>query len=210
VRVYGELPERNDDEEWTAWLRYEAIVEHVFARYPVWVTCGYDSRAVPPWVIAGAWRAHRDVHSHGWRESPLYEDPAAIVRSLEPAHDELPGLRSLPLVEDEHGLRRLLARELVHKRVPAGAAADLLAAASDVLDNAQRHGGGLRGLRAGLAGDRFVCEISDCGPGIGDPFAGYAPPRRAGDPLGLWNARQRTRRLDLLSSESGLTVRLWA
>jgi anti-sigma regulatory factor (Ser/Thr protein kinase) len=209
VRVYGELPECNDADEWTAWLRYESIIERVFADQPVWVTCGYDSRAVPPWVIAGVWRAHREVHSHGWVENPLYDDPAEIVRSLAPAPVDLPGLRSLPLVEDEHTFRRLLAAELTGERVPAEAAAELLTAASAVFDNAQRHGGGLRGLRAGRARDRFVCEVSDCGPGISDPFAGYAPPRRPGDPLGLWTARQMTRRLDLLSSENGLTVRLW-
>ena len=209
VRIYGELPERKTAQEWGAWLRYEAIIERAFAGQPIWLTCGYDSRAVPPEVLDGAWRAHREVHWHGWHDNPLYEDPAAIVRSLEPAHDELPGLRELSLVQDMPGFRKLLARELAADGVTDVAAAEMVEAAVAVLVNAERHGYGLRRLRAGAVGERFVCEISDAGPGLGDPFAGWLPPRRRDAPVGLWNARQLTRRLDLLSSPGGLTVRLW-
>jgi hypothetical protein len=65
MSVYGELPDCVDAEEWTSWLRYEAIIERVFARQPVWVTCGYDARAVPYKVVDAAWRSHREVHDHG-------------------------------------------------------------------------------------------------------------------------------------------------
>jgi anti-sigma regulatory factor (Ser/Thr protein kinase) len=131
------------------------------------------------------------------------------MRSLASPQPELHGLRTLPLVENAQTLRRLLARELAADAVAADVAEGMLTAAVAVLANAERHGGGLRGLRVGRAEGRFVCEIADGGPGLDDPFAGYAPPRRPGDPLGLWSARQLTQRLDLLSSESGLTVRLW-
>jgi hypothetical protein len=209
MRVYGELPECKQPEEWTSWLRYEAIVERVFAGQPVWVTCGYDKRAVPYDVVDAAWRSHREVHDQGWRENSLYENPATTMRSLEPPPPELHGLRTLPLVENAQTLRRLLARELAADTVDADATEGMLTAAEAVLANAERHGGGLRGLRVGRAEGRFVCEIADGGPGLDDPFAGYVPPRRPGDPLGLWSARQLTQRLDLLSSPSGLTVRLW-
>jgi len=175
----------------------------------VWVTCGYNARLLPPQIVDDAWRTHREVHSQGWRENPHYESPRDVVRSLAPAADALPGLRSLPLVEDEQAFRRLLAGELARDGVAADRAAELLTASAEVLVNAERHGGGLRGLRAGRVGDRFVCEITDAGPGLDDPFAGYMPPRRRTDPVGLWTARQLTTRLDLLSSDSGLTVRLW-
>jgi hypothetical protein len=209
VRVYGELPVCDDPEQQASWLRYEAIIDHVFAAEPVWVTCGYDARALSWDVVDNAWRTHREVHLHGWRENPHYERPADLVRSLEPAPVELVGLRSLPLVENELTFRRLLARELAVDGVPPDAAAGMVVAAVAVLANAERHGGGLRGLRAGRAGDRFVCEIADEGPGFDDPFAGYVPPREPADPNGLWQARQLTKRLDLLPSDSGLTVRLW-
>jgi anti-sigma regulatory factor (Ser/Thr protein kinase) len=209
IRVYGELPFCREPEQQIAWQRYEAIVNHVFAAQPVWVTCGYNARLLPPQIVDDAWRTHREVHSQGWCENPHYESAPDVVRSLAPAADALPGLRSLPLVEDEQAFRRLLAGELARDGVAGDRAAELLTASAEVLVNAERHGGGLRGLRAGRAEDRFVCEIADAGPGLDDPFAGYMPPRRRTDPVGLWTARQLTTRLDLLSSDSGLTVRLW-
>jgi hypothetical protein len=210
VRVYGELPLCKEPEECVAWQRYEAVINRVFAGQPVWVTCGYDARKLPYDVVDNAWRTHREVHAQGWCENPLYENPADVVRSLAPGHEHLAGLRSLPLPEDERTFRRLLARELASDGVDAEVASEMLVAAAAVLANAKRHGGGLRALRAGRAGGRFVCEIADAGPGLDDPFAGYIPPRRPGDGAGLWEARQLTTRLDLLSSEAGLTVRLWA
>jgi hypothetical protein len=55
-----------------------------------------------------------------------------------------------------------------------------------------------------------VCEITDAGMGLDDPLAGYLPPKSEDGPgAGLWVARQLTRRVDLLTSPQGLTVRLW-
>jgi anti-sigma regulatory factor (Ser/Thr protein kinase) len=62
----------------------------------------------------------------------------------------------------------------------------------------------------GLVDGHFVCEISDDGPGLDDPLAGYVPPRPdQEDGAGLWVARQLSSRLELMSSADGLTVRLW-
>ncbi len=209
IRVYGELPFCREPEQKVVWQRYEAIFNHVFAGQPVWVTCGYDARLLPPHVVDDARRTHREVHAHGWRENPHYESAGEVVRSLAPTADALTGLRSLPLIEDEGTFRRLLERELARDGVSADAATRMLTASLAVLVNAQRHGGGLRGLRAGRTEDLFVCEITDGGRGLDDPFAGYTPPHTPADPAGLWTARQLTTRLDLLSSDSGLTVRLW-
>jgi hypothetical protein len=210
VRVYGELPHCRNAQERESWLRYEAIVNRAFAGQPVWVMCGYDTRALPAQVVDDAWRGDREVHAQGWCENPHYEDPEDVLRALAPAPVELAGLRSLPLVEDEGTLRRLLSRELASEGLDAETASRMLEAAAAVLDNAERYAGGLRSLRAGRSQDRFVCEMADGGPGLDDPFAGYTPPRKRRDPTGLWRARQLTARLDLLSSGTGLTVRLWA
>jgi hypothetical protein len=77
----------------------------------------------------------------------------------------------------------------------------MLLAGGEVLANAHRYGGGVRSLRAGRVGDGFVCEISDHGPGLDNPLAGYLPPypgHREG--AGLWVARQATRRLEMMST----------
>jgi hypothetical protein len=48
------------------------------------------------------------------------------------------------------------------------------------------------------------------GPGLDDPLVGYVPPGSGhARGTGLWIARQMTERLDMLSTERGLTTRLW-
>jgi anti-sigma regulatory factor (Ser/Thr protein kinase) len=55
-----------------------------------------------------------------------------------------------------------------------------------------------------------VCEVSDDGPGIDDPLAGFLPPRAGQEGgAGLWVARQLTRQLELVPSPHGFSVRLW-
>ena len=58
---------------------------------------------------------------------------------------------------------------------------------------------------------RFVCEITDAGPGFEDPFAGHLPPR-PGQRLGKgqWIARQLASRVELFCRDEGFTARLWA
>jgi anti-sigma regulatory factor (Ser/Thr protein kinase) len=209
VRVYGELPIRDGDAHWNSWQRYEAILNRAFAGQPVWIRCGYDARALPPAVVKGAWRTHRDVHAQEWQESPHYDDPADIVRALTPAPEPVDSLRSLPLAEDARSFRQRLAREMAEDGVDDISAGEMLVAAGEVLANARRHAGGLISIRVGRVGDGFVCELADSGGGIDDPLAGYVPPRGGPDGAGLWVARQLTKRLDLVPSSSGFTVRLW-
>jgi anti-sigma regulatory factor (Ser/Thr protein kinase) len=56
-----------------------------------------------------------------------------------------------------------------------------------------------------------VCEVSDRGPGLRDPLAGFVPPGDDdGRGAGLWVARQLTRRLEAVATPEGSAVRLWA
>lgn len=207
VRVYAELPQCRTQAEWNAWISYEAIVNRVFADRPVVAMCGYDARVVPAEVIHGARQTHRVVHDGVWQLSPDYQEPEALVRSLAPAFEELPGLRSLPLGDGR--LHEHLADELAAESVPEPRARDLLVAAREVISNAELYGGGVRALRVGRVGEHFVCEVSDAGEGLDDPLAGYLPPPPlAPQGAGLWVARQLTARLDLRSTPDGLTVQL--
>jgi anti-sigma regulatory factor (Ser/Thr protein kinase) len=84
-------------------------------------------------------------------------------------------------------------------------------AANEVLVNAWEYADGPDAVRVGLVNGSFVCEISDLGPGLDDPLAGYLPPISEQERgAGLWVARQLVSRVELLSSAHGLTVRLWA
>jgi len=210
VRVFGELPRCETDADWDLWFTYEAILNRAFEHHPVWVMCGYDTREVPRQMLEGALDTHPEVLTEGWEPSPHYHDPAEVVRSRTPTPAPLSGLHPLSLDGGPRDFRETLGAELEAAAVSELEAGNMLVAAAEVLANAERHGGEPLSVRAGRVGDRFVCEVSDGGPGIDDPLAGFVPPRpRHADGAGLWVARQLTRQLELVPSTHGASVRLW-
>jgi anti-sigma regulatory factor (Ser/Thr protein kinase) len=210
VRVFGELPLCVTQEQVDTWITYEAILNRAFERHPVSILCGCDAREQPDAIVEGSWRTHPHVLGQGWEDNHDYHDPAEIVRRHTRPSDSPLGLRPLDVDGDVVAFRRQLSDEMGADEVPEPEARALLIAAGELLANARRHGDGIRSVRIGRVGASFVCEISDRGPGIEDPLAGYVPPAPGGDAGGgLWVARQLTRRLDLLSTDYGLTARLW-
>jgi anti-sigma regulatory factor (Ser/Thr protein kinase) len=163
-------------------------------------------------IIEGAWRTHPEVEAGGLGDSPHYDDPQGIARALAPAADPapLPGLRAIAVDAELVEMRRRLADALAADGVPRARAGDALLAATELLANAHEHGRGVVGLRAGRIGDRFVCEITDGGPGFDDPFAGYIPPGCDDSGCaGLWVTRQVADQLEFVASPDGHTARLW-
>jgi anti-sigma regulatory factor (Ser/Thr protein kinase) len=210
IRVFGELPLCTTPEECATWILYEAILNHAFARHPVWIMCGCDSREQPDEIVEGSLHTHPEVVDDAWHDNPHFHDPAEIVRALTPHSEALPDLRPMPVDGSPRGFRRRLMAEMAHLQVPPVEAENMALAAAELMANAERHGGGHRRVRIGRVADRFVCEVTDHGPGIDDPLAGYIPPAQGGlDGAGLWVARQLTRRLELLTTPQGLTARLW-
>jgi anti-sigma regulatory factor (Ser/Thr protein kinase) len=210
VRVFGELPLCRTQEESDTWIRYEALLNPVFERRPVSIVCGLDAREQPDAVLEGSWRTHPRTLGEGWPDNHHYHRPEEVVRATTPPPEDVTGLRAVPADTAPRALRLLLAAEMATAEVPADEAGRLILAAGEVLANAHRYGGGVRALRIGRVGERFVCEIADHGPGLDDPVAGYLPPASAyARGAGLWVARQMTRRLDMISTDHGLTTRLW-
>ncbi|MEA2319320.1 MAG: hypothetical protein QOD44_3509 [Solirubrobacteraceae bacterium] len=210
IRVFGELPLCRTDEDSDTWILYEALLNPAFAHHPVTILCGLDAREQPDSVLEGSWHTHPRTMNGGWAENDHYHHPEEVVRALTPRPADVSGLATVPADMDARALRMRLLAEMAAVKVPDPHAGDMLVAVGEVLANAHRHGGGVRTLRIGRVGRQFVCEVSDHGPGLDDPLAGYLPPR-AGHArgAGLWVARQMTRRLEMLSSERGLTTRLW-
>jgi MEDS: MEthanogen/methylotroph, DcmR Sensory domain len=210
IRVVGELPICSTDEEWNSWKSYEAIVNRAFAAYPTWILCVYDQRVLAEHVVEGAWHTHERVLADGWNANPHYHEPEHVVRRLAPGNETMLELPRLPSAHDPRALRERLAAAMAAAGVPHDRAADMVVAANEIAVDAWRDGGGPSLIRAGPVGDSFVCEISDPEARVDDPLAGYLPPGPGPmDGAALWVARQLTRRLDLLSSELGSTVRLW-
>jgi anti-sigma regulatory factor (Ser/Thr protein kinase) len=211
TRVVAEIQFGPTPVEWGEWTAYEAISNRALAEHPAWIMCPYDARLLPEQVIEGAWRTHPEVLAAGRQSCHLFEDPAHVVRDLTPEHEPLADLRSVAAAADPVVFREQLAAELAAANVPATKALNMLLAANEIVTNAFQHADGPELLRVGLIEGRFVCEITDHGPGFDDPMAGYLPPKpdehRRG--TGLWTARQLTSRLELISSADGLTARLW-
>jgi anti-sigma regulatory factor (Ser/Thr protein kinase) len=208
VRVFGELPLCRTPQESDTWILYEALLNPAFADQPVTIVCGCDAREQSDAVLAGSLQTHPRAMNDHWSEIAHFHDPRDVVRAHTPAHRDVSGLTPLPPDTDARALRARLRGEMSAAGISDAAARDMLIATGAVLDNAHRYGGGVRALRLGRAGARFVCEVADHGPGLDDPLAGYLPPR-PGRGAGLWVARQLTRRLELISTERGLTTRLW-
>jgi anti-sigma regulatory factor (Ser/Thr protein kinase) len=212
VRAVAVLPPCETVAQWQRWIAYEAIVNRALAHHPAWIVCAYDTRVVPAVVVRGMQRTHPQGVSDRRGACRHYQDPVEVVRELAPppAPVPLPGLRRLPLAADVAELRRQLVGEMSAAGVGDERARGMLLAAIEVFSNAGRHGQGLRATLVGVVDDRFVCELSDHGPGIDDPLTGYMPPREgAVGGFGMWVARQSTERMELVTSADGLSVRLW-
>jgi anti-sigma regulatory factor (Ser/Thr protein kinase) len=210
VQVIGEIPLQRNRGDWSEWISYEAILNYAFTDRPANVLCVYGTETAPDYVIDAVWRTHPHVEANASVSHPDYHDPRGLVaaHSGEPA--PLPDLRTLAPTADPLEFRELLAAELTADRAPRVKVMDMLVAASEVFENARRHGGGATRVRAGLVDGWFVCEIEDRGPGLDDPLAGFLPPRpKRARGEGLWIARRLVRRLELLDNMPGLTVRLW-
>jgi serine/threonine-protein kinase RsbW len=114
------------------------------------------------------------------------------------------GLADLPKV------RHLAADAAADAGLPEQKADALSLALNEVATNAIVHGSPPHTLRIWERPEEVVCEVSDSGPGIGDPFAGQErPPADASDGRGLWLARLLCDAVDIRNGD-GCTVSLHA
>jgi transcriptional regulator with XRE-family HTH domain len=84
VRVVGELPLAEKSEaEFTAWARYESLINLVFASSPVTIVCCYDVKSLPADVVADARRTHPEVtHGSEVTASPMYRAPEDFLANF--------------------------------------------------------------------------------------------------------------------------------
>jgi anti-sigma regulatory factor (Ser/Thr protein kinase) len=210
ARVAAEIPLQATRGEWSDWISYEAIVNRALENRPANVLCVYGTQETPDHVIDAVWRTHQHVEGNASVSHPHYHDPRDVVSTQTETPRPAANLHTLAATDDPLEFRESLAAELAAAGAPNAKALDLLVAASEVFENARRHGGGVSRARAGLVDGWFACEIEDRGPGLADPLAGYLPPspeQARGE--GLWIARRLVRRLELIDNAPGLTVRLW-
>ncbi len=88
--------------------------------------------------------------------------------------------------------------------LPPWRVADLLIAVSEIVTNAICYGGGTGSITLWNRSDGLLVEIGDDGPGLTDLPATLT--ERCG---GLWLARTLVKEFDLVSTPSGVTVRMF-
>jgi anti-sigma regulatory factor (Ser/Thr protein kinase) len=209
LRAVADVQFGPDPREWDLWTGYEAVFNRSFGHLPAWVLCSYNANGTPDPIIEGVWRTHPEVvDGHSWTTSGQFEDPTKLLRRISPPPDVLPDLTSIPSVGDAEQLRERLAPALIAAGVSEAKTLEMLLAATEIATNAIQHGAGIADVRIGRADGRFVCEVSDRGPGFDDPAAGYLAPRE-GVGRGLWVARQLTWRIEFFHSPRGFAARIW-
>jgi len=209
LRAVADVQFGPDPREWDLWTGYEAVFNRSFGHLPAWVLCSYNATGTPDAIIEGVWQTHPEVVDRTtWMTSGLYEEPDQLLRRITPPPEPLAQLRSIGSVRDTEQIREVLAPELIATGLGEAKTLEMLLAATEIATNATQHGHGIEEIRVGKAHGRFVCEITDRGPGFDDPAAGYLAPRD-GIGNGLWVARQLTWRIEFFQSPRGFTGRIW-
>jgi anti-sigma regulatory factor (Ser/Thr protein kinase) len=215
LRVVGETDFGRTPRDWREWERYEAVINEALHPQPLWGLCLYDSSRLPDEVVEAGLRTHPQlVTAAGRQVNPDYQEPAEFLRSLPVPVEPLEGTEPLLQVEDVSdftGLRHSVGELLSALDGSSDLVEDLHLAIDEMASNAVRHGGPPVTLRLWADADRVVCRISDRGPGMDDPFAGYGPAHGADlsrGGMGLWLARQLCDHVDVIDDGAGLTVRL--
>ena len=219
VRLVGEVDFGDQPSDWEAWADYEAALNLLFAAYPAWHLCVYDTRRLPADVVEVGELTHPHLRVGTTRfPNPRFIAPAEYLRRH--ARDQRDPLEDTPPTVDldhlEHPAALAAARRAVRDAVDDVAtkgttAEDFTLAVNEIVSNAVQHGYPPARLRLWTTPRRFLCVVTDAGPGIDDPLAGYRPAHgsdlsRGG--MGLWLVRQLCDQVQLSTTPAGFTARL--
>jgi anti-sigma regulatory factor (Ser/Thr protein kinase) len=215
LRVLADIDFGDEPADWREGQRFESVFNRLMGTAPVSAICLYDSRRLPPEVLASAAATHPLlVQGTDWRANSAFEDPDSYVPALplprEPVEDGAPVF----VVEDASSLARLRHQlgAVLAARVPdRDQREDLHLAAAEIAANAFRHGARPVSARVWSDGERIVCAITDRGTTYADPLSGFVPahgPDLSRGGMGLWLARKLWDHVDVLPGPGGLTVRL--
>jgi anti-sigma regulatory factor (Ser/Thr protein kinase) len=214
LRVLAGIDFGEDPADWREGQRYESVTNRLLTD-AVSAMCLYDSRRVPAELLESVAATHPYlVHGTDWRMNPAFQDPGVYVPSLplprasvedgDPVFD----VENAPTLA---GLRHQLGAVLAALVPERDQREDLHLAAAEIAANAFRHGVRPVSARVWADGDRVICVISDRGTSYTDPLSGFIPAHgmdlsKGG--MGLWLARKLWDHVDVLPTDTGLSVRL--
>lgn len=205
VRVIGEIAFGATPAEQRAWARYESRLNTVFAPWPAWIVCPYDTRRLPAEVVAEAARTHPHLlgAERRWR-SEDYVPAADYHPALGADGAGLGVLAEVTFDADLAELRRLVRLAAEAEELEAERAESFVLAAHELATNAMVHGRPPNRLRICREGDWLACEIVDAGGRV--PARSPQPPDSLPERgMGLLIAEQLADELEL-SASAGQTV----
>jgi anti-sigma regulatory factor (Ser/Thr protein kinase) len=176
---------------------HERLLDLAFANFDeLHFICAYNSASLPADIVSRATIAHDHALTHSdVLSTPMRAAPAGAYQ------------RAFHAV-DIRAVRHDLADLARYVGLSASQSEDLVLAASEIVTNSVRHGGGEGTLLAWIDGDSVVCEISDRGH-ITDPLVGRRrPPADEEGGRGLWLAHQLCDLVQVRSDPEGTVVRL--
>jgi anti-sigma regulatory factor (Ser/Thr protein kinase) len=214
VRVAGDVPHPGLGVPWDWWARYEAAANVVYAGFPMWGLCPYDTRTTPDEVLGHVRRSHPHIATAG----------GDIVNPEFRPQDAVPGRAWSDPIEATSPVLVLVdplpstarAAVAVAGRLTGLSDDDtsgLMLAVSEVLSNGIVHGRGPTRVRLWTGPDRVVVTVTDQGVGPADPYVGLMPVLPASEGLGgqgLWLAHQLCSYMTMQRDAMGFTVRMVA
>jgi anti-sigma regulatory factor (Ser/Thr protein kinase) len=189
------------------WARYESIINLALAGAPMEFVCLYDGAALPDEILAHALHTHPEQVPAGGGTIPCetFVEPAQFFPG--PAASQPRGLSRLPL--DGPALRRSVAAQAVGAGMSQERAEEFVLSAYEVTTNALVHGADPMRAYVWAQDGELIFRISDSGPGLRDPLAGWLPPEDlSGGGWGLPIARQLCDAVEIAAGPAGTTVSL--
>ena len=217
VRLVGEVDFGSTEQDRVEWQRYESVINHALAPWPLWGLCVFDTQRLPGPVLESVRRTHPTLVTGSARvPSAGFLDPVEYLRGLGAPLEALeatPPRLAVHGVTDFIALRHAVAGEVATTHGPRDVLEDFTLAVDEMTSNAVRHGRPPVDLLLWSSAEKVVCRITDRGAGIDDPFAGYGPAHgedlsRGG--MGLWLARQLCDHVDVTRTGHSTSIRLVA
>ncbi|WP_242884549.1 anti-sigma factor RsbA family regulatory protein [Actinomadura litoris] len=202
-----------DDRQTLEWIRYESLINVVFAGSGARALCPYDTGSLPPRVLDEARRTHPLLLCDGRTGgNDSYVDPATFGakcdrgrRPARPCDAEYLAIDG----HDLHALRSFVAERALTHGLARQPAQNLVTAANEVAANALQHGIPPMGLWVWRECADLVCEIGDNGFWRPSPLTGFIPPGSALQRgFGLWTVRLLVDLMELRAGWDGTFVRL--
>jgi anti-sigma regulatory factor (Ser/Thr protein kinase) len=202
-----------DERQTLEWIRYESLINVVFGKVDARALCPYDTRTLPPRILAEARRTHPLLRAPGHDgANGEYIDPETFGSGCDrglPA-DRPHDAEYLPINgTDLHHLRSFVAERAHRHGLTEQAAQNLVTAVNEVAANALQHGTPPIGLWTWRDGADLVCEVGDHGFWRPGPLTGFIPPDSAlQSGFGLWTVRLLVDLMELRAGWDGTFVRV--